>query len=168
MFKDFVEDVFRFLGDLKINLKTCEVFRNGKWTKTKWQYVVTGDILRINNMDMFPCDLILFDSSDSNGSCFVETSGLDGESDLKFRRVPDLAFEVFKNTKLENFQCEIICDPPNTDVHFFNGNLIHKENTQSLDNENVLLRGSSLRNTDWVIGGAIYCGKKSKLFQNRK
>eukprot|EP01080_Neovahlkampfia_damariscottae_P012936 gene12936-7517_t len=166
MFKDFIDDFFRFLDDQKINFQKCRIFRNGEWKEIQWQKVKTGDILKIENMNQFPCDMVLIDSSDSSGSCFVETSGLDGETDLKYRRVSDLTFNLFDHIELKDFNFSIVCDAPNTDVHKFHGNLIWDEKTQDLSNENVLLRGSSLRNTDWIIGAVVYSGKKTKLFQN--
>jgi len=35
-----------------------------------------------------------------------------------------------------------------------------------LDEEQILLRGSSLRNTEWVYGVAIYTGHESKIMMN--
>eukprot|EP01080_Neovahlkampfia_damariscottae_P012324 gene12324-5998_t len=166
MVKDFVDDVFRFIDDQKINFQKCKIFQNGEWKQKRWQNIKTGDILKIENMEQFPCDLVLLDSSDTNGSCFVETSGLDGETDLKYRRVSDLTFNLFDHIELKDFNFSIVCDAPNTDVHKFHGNLIWDEKTQDLSNENVLLRGSSLRNTDWIIGAVVYSGKQTKLFQN--
>ena len=167
MFKDFVEDTIRFVDDQKINFQNCKIFKNGEWKTTKWQNVKTGDILKIENSEMFPCDLVLLDTSDTNGSCFVETSGLDGETDLKYRRVSDITLNLFDSIEdMKDLRFEIICDGPNTDVHKFNGNLIYKEKTKDLSNENVVLRGSSLKNTDWIVGAVVYSGQKTKLFQN--
>ena len=36
----------------------------------------------------------------------------------------------------------------------------------SLDNDNLLLRGSTLRNTDFVIGAIVYQGHDSKVMKN--
>ena len=36
----------------------------------------------------------------------------------------------------------------------------------SLGFENFLLRGSSLRNTDWVVGVVVYTGHDTKIMRN--
>lgn len=36
----------------------------------------------------------------------------------------------------------------------------------SLSTENLLLRGSSLRNTDWVIGAVVYTGHDTRIMRN--
>ena len=35
-----------------------------------------------------------------------------------------------------------------------------------LDENQVLLKGSSLRNTEWVIGFAVYTGHETKIMKN--
>lgn len=47
-----------------------------------------GDIVVVREDETFPCDLILLSSSRSDGTCYVTTTSLDGESSHKvsFRR----------------------------------------------------------------------------------
>lgn len=44
----------------------------------------------------FPSDLLILDSSDENGHCFVETANLDGEKNLKLK---DAKFEIRETIK---------------------------------------------------------------------
>ena len=41
-----------------------------------------------------------------------------------------------------------------------------KRRTLTLDNKQLLLRGSNLANTNWIIGVVLYTGKDSKIIQN--
>lgn len=56
-----------------------------------WLDVRVGDVLEVRNRDNIPADLLMVSCSDPNGMCFVMTSNLDGETNLKPRIVnPDV------------------------------------------------------------------------------
>jgi magnesium-transporting ATPase (P-type) len=49
-----------------------------------------GDIVLVKNREMIPADIILLGSSGENGAAYVETSPIDGETNLKLRKSPHL------------------------------------------------------------------------------
>lgn len=51
-----------------------------------------GDIVVVREDETFPCDLILLSSSRHDGTCYVTTTSLDGESSHK---VPGLVHDIF-------------------------------------------------------------------------
>ena len=61
---------------------------------------------------------------------------------------------------------EIISEPPNNRLSKFDGKMQWKDQTYSLDNEKILLRGCVLRNTEWCYGVVIFAGKDTKLMMN--
>ena len=44
-----------------------------------------GDVVKVENEELFPSDLILLSSSGDGGIAFIETASLDGEKNLKPR-----------------------------------------------------------------------------------
>ena len=56
------------------------------WVKTKWKDVTVGSILKIDSGKQFPADLVLIASSEPNGMAYIETSNLDGETNLKLKQ----------------------------------------------------------------------------------
>uniref|UniRef100_A0A671LFD1 Phospholipid-transporting ATPase n=1 Tax=Sinocyclocheilus anshuiensis TaxID=1608454 RepID=A0A671LFD1_9TELE len=60
----------------------------------------------------------------------------------------------------------VYCEPPNNRLDRFMGTLTFGTQKYSLDNERVLLRGCTLRNTDWCFGLVLFAGPETKLMQN--
>jgi len=53
-----------------------------------------GDLVFVRNRDMVPADLILLASSNEGGNAYIETSSIDGETNLKLRNSPSLPVPV--------------------------------------------------------------------------
>jgi P-type E1-E2 ATPase len=53
-----------------------------------WQEIKVGDIIKVNNEEFLPADLVILSTSDSKGSCYIETKNLDGETNLKIKSAP--------------------------------------------------------------------------------
>lgn len=108
-------------------------------------------------------------SSLENGVCFLETSSLDGEKNLKPKMSPKETADKFqKDSENPIFRLEgkIDCEPPNPNIHGFSGSLTMRGNKIILNAKQLLLRGAVLKNTKWVIGIAVYTGLETKIMLN--
>lgn len=56
---------------------------------------------------------------------------------------------------------EVRCEPPNDRLDRFQGTLLVDGQTFALDNEQVLLRGCTVRNTQWCFGLVLYAGVRN-------
>ncbi|CAF4437351.1 unnamed protein product, partial [Adineta steineri] len=98
-------------------------------------------------------DVVIISSSDENGLCFIETAELDGETNLKVRQALEETCKIGEDlNELSSFDAEIEYEAPNNNLGRFEGNLTWKGKTYPLKNDNVLLRGTRLRNTQWAFG----------------
>ena len=94
------------------------------------------------------------------------------ETNLKTRQCDEATNAMAENEKdLSQFNGHIKSEPPNNNLSRFEGRLILNEGTGEekicpLENDNILLRGTVLRNTDWCYGVVIFAGKDTKLMQN--
>ena len=69
---------------------------------------------------------------------------------------------------LNNFNGAVIdCEGPNEHLYKFEGNLQLTDGAIiPIDPDQILLRGSCLRNTEWIIGVCIYSGHETKIMKN--
>jgi magnesium-transporting ATPase (P-type) len=58
-----------------------------------------GHLVLVKNREMVPADMILLASSGDSGSAYVETSSIDGETNLKLRTSPHLPKRLLKHLR---------------------------------------------------------------------
>ncbi|KAJ2950446.1 hypothetical protein O0L34_g8688 [Tuta absoluta] len=165
--KEIVEDFKRHRADDETNRRKVEVLRNGAWQTVRWEGLQVGDICKVLNNQFFPADLILLSSSEPQGISFIETSNLDGETNLKIRQAHTDTARLDNTEALAGFRATVQCEPPNRHLYEFNGQLT-EANTKTipLGLDQMLLRGAMLRNTAFVYGVVIYTGHETKLMKN--
>ncbi|PJF18500.1 Phospholipid-transporting ATPase [Paramicrosporidium saccamoebae] len=163
--KEFVEDMRRRSADDRANNTKGEVFSTSakKFERRVWKDICVGEIVKVRDGQEFPADLVLIMSSSEDGDCYVETSNIDGETNLKSRH--RAAIDVDRES-LGTFSGMIKCDEPNNRIYEYDGILVHGEHEVSLGPSQLLLRGSRLQNTSWVIGVVVYTGKETKIVMN--
>lgn len=113
----------------------------------------------------FPADLLLLHAAGAP-LCYVSTANLDGESNLKRRPVPP-SLQLSKLPPLHEIQ--VTAPPPSDDLYSFSAAIrINASEPASLSADNLLLRGSILRNTPYVYGLVLYNGHDTKLAKNMR
>jgi len=65
-------------------LKRC--MTAGSIQDVKWRDVRVGHILKVEDEELFPADLLCLFSALEDQACFIKTTNLDGESNLKIRQ----------------------------------------------------------------------------------
>ncbi|KAK6645447.1 hypothetical protein RUM43_001724 [Polyplax serrata] len=165
--KEIIEDCKRHRADRETNHRKVAVLRDGSWTDVKWTNVVVGDIVKVRNNQFFPADLVLLSSSEPQAICFVETSNLDGETNLKIRQGLTATSHILETKDLITLSGYLHCEEPNRLLYEFRG-ILHMTESQALPlgPDQILLRGAQLRNTPWIFGIVIYTGHETKLMKN--
>ncbi|XP_066194016.1 phospholipid-transporting ATPase ID isoform X3 [Sylvia atricapilla] len=165
--KDATDDYFRHKSDNQVNNRQSQVLIGGVLRQEQWMNVRVGDIIKLeNNQFVAQADLLLLSSSEPHGLCYIETAELDGETNMKVRQAIPVTAELGDASRLACFDGEVICEPPNNKLDKFGGTLYWKEDKYPLSNQNMLLRGCVLRNTEWCFGLVIFAGPDTKLMQN--
>uniref|UniRef100_A0A670ZTW2 Phospholipid-transporting ATPase n=1 Tax=Pseudonaja textilis TaxID=8673 RepID=A0A670ZTW2_PSETE len=143
------------------------ILRNGAWEIVHWEKVDVGDIVLIKGKEYIPADIVLLSSSEPQAMCYIETSNLDGETNLKIRQGLPLTSDIKDIDNLVRLSGRIECESPNRHLYDFVGNIrLDSHGTVPLGPDQILLRGAQLRNTQWVHGIVVYTGHDTKLMQN--
>ncbi|XP_033015782.1 probable phospholipid-transporting ATPase VD isoform X2 [Lacerta agilis] len=159
--KDAVEDYAKYQLDKKINNIVTQVYCRNKKTYVEkfWKEVKVGDFIRLLCNEEIPADMVLIYTSDGDGICHIETSSLDGETNLKQRQVVRGFGEQETEVDPENFASRIECEAPNNDLTRFRGFMEHPDQERvGLSKDNLLMRGCTIRNTTVVVGIVVYAG----------
>ena len=138
-----------------------------------WEEIWCGNVIKLNADDPIPADILLLTTSDEKGLAYVETKNLDGETNLKQKSAHKDLYGFFEKNqdiynKIANIQGMIECEGPNNDIHNFQGTIEMPvfEQKISLGKENLLLKGSIIRNIEYLYGIVIYTGHHTKVMMN--
>lgn len=154
-----------------------------RWRQTYWKDVRVGDVLMLKNNESIPADIIILSTSNAQGICYVETKNLDGETNLKIRQAPAKTNWIQTAEQAAAFNSLIQVEPPSTRLYTFNGKMClplehgrgslgsadfveMESDTIPVSQENLLLRGCQIRNTEFVIGVVAYTGVHTKIIMN--
>ncbi|KAI0480834.1 hypothetical protein GGR56DRAFT_292017 [Xylariaceae sp. FL0804] len=168
--KELVEDYRRKQADSGLNNSKARVLRGSSFEETKWINVAVGDIVRVESEEPFPADMVLLASSEPEGLCYIETANLDGETNLKIKQgLPETSVLV-SSAELSRLGGRIRSEQPNSSLYTYEATLTMAagggEKELSLNPEQLLLRGATLRNTPWIHGIVVFTGHETKLMRN--
>ena len=168
--KEAFDDLNLRRGDRVANSREYTVCRGpGNRKVVASSTLVVGDVVYLRKDMEVPADMVILKTSDELGGCYIQTTNLDGESDLKPRRAltetQDLGDE-----QVASFNGVINCVHPNPAIYSFDANMVMAAGDTkklSLSAEQILLQCTHLRNTEWVYGVVVYTGNESKFGCNK-
>ncbi|PBP16064.1 aminophospholipid-translocating ATPase [Diplocarpon rosae] len=172
MAKEGYDDYRRHVLDRVENQNTAEVLRvdgagEQSWNEVKWSQVKVGMVVRLRRDDAIPADLALIYSDGPSGMAYIDTAALDGESNLKAKQASPLLRKSCRSERdLSRCQAHMVVEDPNIDLYNFDGRITIDEETLPLTGNEVIYRGSVLRNTSNAFGMVINTGEECKIRMN--
>lgn len=154
---------------LSLDKRTPVISGRLNWRETKWRSLVVGDVIRLQRDEAVPADIVLLSSTSREGSnvAHVETTALDGETNLKIKKVDKAVAEACATpAKLVNCSVKFTIEDPHPDLSSFKGRVTVNGQDSPLNNDNVVYRGSVLRNIFEATAMVVYCGQECKIRLN--
>uniref|UniRef100_A0A669BNT7 Phospholipid-transporting ATPase n=1 Tax=Oreochromis niloticus TaxID=8128 RepID=A0A669BNT7_ORENI len=153
--KEIIEDLVRLASNITLAWAQS-VLRNGAWEIVHWEKVCFHSV-----------PLLVTILHEPQGMCYIETSNLDGETNLKIRQGLQVTADIKEIDSLMRLSGRMECESPNRHLYEFVGNIrLDGHSTVPLGPDQILLRGAQLRNTQWIHGVVVYTGHDTKLMQN--
>jgi phospholipid-translocating ATPase len=141
----------------------------GDWVAIKWRDVRVGDVIQLERNQPVPADAVLLHADGQKGVAYIETMALDGETNLKTKqpcqpvaKACSTPEDIIERKASLYFKVE----DPNLDLYKFDGNVTVNEEMLPITNNEVLYRGSILRNTQRIYAMVIYTGQECKIRMN--
>ena len=170
MIKDAIVDYFRGVQDKISNNRLTEVFFEGRWIQDRCYKLKPGDIIKIKEDEECSCDAVIIRSSNENGYLYIDTKNLDGETNLKEKSALGQLKDIpLSENQIEKIIGEITTKPSDANLNQWEGNMVFG-NMRSIycSIENLLLKGTILKNTNFVVGIVVYAGHSTKIMKNSR
>ncbi|KAL8768896.1 MAG: hypothetical protein Q9209_004950 [Squamulea sp. 1 TL-2023] len=138
-----------------------------RWETVQWKDVRVGDVVKLVRDEAAPADLVVLHANGMNGVAYVETMALDGETNLKSKAaLPSVAEACSTIEKLSHCEACYVVEDPNLDLYKFEGRVNAGQEQLPLTNNEIIYRGSIIRNTPQVLAMVIYTGEECKIRMN--
>ncbi|KAG8470851.1 hypothetical protein KFE25_009272 [Diacronema lutheri] len=164
--KEVADDVKRARDDARANGRTAHVLRTGvRFTPLAWGALRPGDVVLLCEGDAAPADLVLISTSSPAGSCLLDTSAADGETELKSRcALPELN-KLGRRPMALGTLCDTVLEyaPPEPRTGAFEGTVAAGDQRLPLTASQLVVRGMVMRTTQWAVGVVVYTGDECKL-----
>ena len=183
---DGIEEIKRYRNDVKANNTKVKLYKNKKLRNTEWSKVKIGNLVKVKKDENFPADMLVIFSSNKEGNFYLQTSNIDGETNLKERDALSYTQKLFMNKEFKkthdnlnklfkhendnnNPNCIIEVEQPNKNIYEINGSIIFygdEKNKNFFNIKSTAIRGAKLKNTEFIYGIIIYTGKETKIMKN--
>lgn len=172
-FKEVKEDLKRHAQDRSLNASKALVLVNGGFEARPWKRIRVGDIVRLERDGFIPADMVMISSSEPEGLAYIETANLDGETNLKIRQAHHSTANLTNPQAVSLLRGHILSEAPNSSLYTYDGTF-HLSSAQPgaaptkipVGPNQIMLRGSQLRNTEWAYGIVVNAGHQTKLMRN--
>ncbi|KAG8447039.1 hypothetical protein GDO86_014476 [Hymenochirus boettgeri] len=167
--REALEEIRCFVRDKEVNSQIYSKLTTRGTVKVRSSNIQVGDLVIVEKNQRVPADMVFLRTSEKNGSCFLRTDQLDGETDWKLRLPVTCTQRMPTAADLLHIRSYIYAEEPNIDIHNFTGTFTREDSdpptNESLSIENTLW-ASTVVASGTVVGLVIYTGREQRSVMN--
>ncbi|XP_055249682.1 probable phospholipid-transporting ATPase IIA isoform X2 [Moschus berezovskii] len=167
--REAVEEIRCYMRDKEVNSQVYSRLTARGTVKVKSSSIQVGDLIIVEKNQRVPADMIFLRTSEKNGSCFLRTDQLDGETDWKLRLPVACTQRLPTAADLLQIRSHVYAEEPNIDIHNFVGTFTREDSdppvSESLSIENALWAGT-VSASGTVVGVVLYTGRELRSVMN--
>ncbi|NWZ07944.1 ATP9A ATPase, partial [Agelaius phoeniceus] len=167
--REAAEELRCYMRDKEVNSQIYSKLTARGTVKVKSSNIQVGDLIIVEKNQRVPADMIFLRTSEKNGSCFLRTDQLDGETDWKLRLPVTCTQRLPTASDLLQIRSYVYAEEPNIDIHNFVGTFTREDSdppvNESLSIENTLW-ASTVIASGTVVGVVLYTGRELRSVMN--
>uniref|UniRef100_A0A674HNA6 Phospholipid-transporting ATPase n=1 Tax=Taeniopygia guttata TaxID=59729 RepID=A0A674HNA6_TAEGU len=167
--REAAEELRCYVRDKEVNSQIYSKLTARGTVKVKSSNIQVGDLIIVEKNQRVPADMIFLRTSEKNGSCFLRTDQLDGETDWKLRLPVSCTQRLPTASDLLQIRSYVYAEEPNIDIHNFVGTFTREDSdppvNESLSIENTLW-ASTVIASGTVVGVVLYTGRELRSVMN--
>ncbi|NXC84162.1 ATP9A ATPase, partial [Cercotrichas coryphoeus] len=167
--REAAEELRCYTRDKEVNSQIYSKLTARGTVKVKSSNIQVGDLIIVEKNQRVPADMIFLRTSEKNGSCFLRTDQLDGETDWKLRLPVTCTQRLPTASDLLQIRSYVYAEEPNIDIHNFVGTFTREDSdppvNESLSIENTLW-ASTVIASGTVVGVVLYTGRELRSVMN--
>ena len=171
MGKELYDDIARWLRDNEVNNKMYTQITYAGSVRVAASKIKVGDLIEIHHGERIPADMVILSTSDPNGTVFIKTDQLDGETDWKLRKSLNCTQQVSPLTRILELDGVITVKAPDQNIYRFvakfEGCVDKMDVVEGIGLENTLWANTSLA-TGSCVGIVVYVGKETRIALNSR
>ncbi|KAL0230644.1 hypothetical protein PCE1_004201 [Barthelona sp. PCE] len=168
--KELFDDYRRAKSDAKENSKRYKILKpggNGQLVSTTSAELIVGDVVELKKGMSVPADCILLKSNAKNGSLFLKTTQLDGETDWKVRLSCPGTHRMSLSELSNSLGTKIYAEAPRKELYTFVGRIDYDDGDfDPLSPDNTLWASTTIA-SGTCYGLIVYTGTETRANMNR-
>lgn len=161
--KEVWDEIQRSRRDKELNLQKYTLITPHGPQQIESQNLLVGHVIEVNSGERVPADLILLHTSEENGSAFIKTDQLDGETDWKLRRSLGFTQNCPDLYSFHDIRFDI--ETPRSNIYEFNGRVIVGDVSNPIGVESTVWCNTVVA-CGKIVGVVAYTSKETRSAMN--